>query len=226
MTHELVRNIGIAQTRAKKGVCLTSWVSECRLVPRAQVPTLGRAETRASEASRSRRGATKSRLSSSSPRSRSPHSCRAPNARRTNDRVDALFRSLSHRALAASMTAEGHLGKSPLLGDDDAKHAGLGSSEIPRISWRRAIGVFHLYLAWLIAELIALYVPSRARRPAPSADARATHRGLSSSGASRFFSPAAPPLFSPLTSLARLPSLHSTRAPTTLHDSARSAPSV
>jgi hypothetical protein len=111
------------------------------------------------------------------------------------------------------MTAEGHLGKSPLLGDDDAKHAGLGSSEIPRISWRRAIGVFHLYLAWLIAELIALYVPSRARRPAPSADARATHRGLSSSGASRFFSPAAPPLFSPLTSLARLPSLHSTRAP-------------
>lgn len=68
--------------------------------------------------------------------------------------------------------------------------------------------------------------PVRARRPAPSADARATHRGLSSSGASRFFSPAAPPLFSPLTSLARLPSLHSTRARTTLHDSARSAPSV
>jgi hypothetical protein len=121
------------------------------------------------------------------------------------------------------MTAEGQLGK---VVDDDAKHAGLGSSEIPRISWRRAIGVFHLYLAWLIAELIALYVPSRARRPAPSADARATHRGLSSSGASRFFSPAAPPLFSPLTSLARLPSLHSTRARTTLHDSARSAPSV
>ena len=37
------------------------------------------------------------------------------------------------------MTAEGHLGKAPLLGDD-AKHAALGSSEIPRISWRRAIG--------------------------------------------------------------------------------------
>ena len=71
------------------------------------------------------------------------------------------------------MTAEGHLGKAPLLGDD-AKHAALGSSEIPRISWRRAIGVFHLYLAWLIAELIALYVQSRARRCAPSADERAT----------------------------------------------------
>ena len=42
-----------------------------------------------------------------------------------------------------------------------------------------------------------------------------------------FFLPsAAPPLFSPLTSLARLPSLHSTRAPANLHDSARSAPSV
>lgn len=106
------------------------------------------------------------------------------------------------------MTAEGHLGKSPLLGDDDAKHAGLGSSEIPRISWRRAIGVFHLYLAWLIAELIALYVPSRARRPAPSADARATHRGLSSSGASRFFSP--PRTSAVLTShLSRAPSFAS-----------------
>ena len=141
--------------------------------PRASVTTLGRAETRASEASRTRRGAKRSRLSSSSHRSRGSHSRRAPNARRTDDRVDPSRVRFPARSQPDSMTAEGHLGKAPLLGDD-AKHAALGSSEIPRISWRRAIGVFHLYLAWLIAELIALYVQSRARRCAPSADERAT----------------------------------------------------
>lgn len=46
----------------------------------------------------------------------------------------------------------------PLLGEEDAKHGHVGTSEIPRISWRRAIGVFHLYMAWLIAELVGLYV--------------------------------------------------------------------
>ena len=107
------------------------------------------------------------------------------------------------------MTAEGHLGKAPLLGDD-AKHAGLGSSEIPRISWRRAIGVFHLYLAWLIVELIALYVQSRARRRVPSADQRATR-------ARALFARRAPLGFHRLRltsspDLSRPPSLRSTRA--------------
>ncbi|MDA9098990.1 hypothetical protein N9L76_08665 [bacterium] len=53
------------------------------------------------------------------------------------------------------MTGESKTHSAPLLGDEqNAKH--VGGSEIPRISWRRAIGIFHLYLAWLIAELVGL----------------------------------------------------------------------
>ena len=169
---------------------LTAPGCELRVSPRTSVTTLGRAETRASEASRARREARRSGLSSSSSLALLALVPRPERA--THERPGrTLLRSLSPRALAASMTAEGHLGKAPLL-RDGAKHAGLGSSEIPRISWRRAIGVFHLYLAWLIAELIALCVQSHARRCAPSAHERATRaRAVSSPGerVSVFFNP-------------------------------------
>ena len=39
--------------------------------------------------------------------------------------------------------------------DDDDE---TGPSEIPRISWSRAIGIFHLFIGWLIAELVGLCV--------------------------------------------------------------------
>jgi hypothetical protein len=67
------------------------------------------------------------------------------------------------------MTPDAHPGKAasaPLLSEHDPKHSVVGSSEIKRISWRRAVGVFHLYLVWLIAELIGLCV-ARAEPHAP-----------------------------------------------------------
>lgn len=36
---------------------------------------------------------------------------------------------------------------------------------LPRISWRRAVGIFHLYLAWLIADAVGLCVSFPAAHP-------------------------------------------------------------
>ena len=50
-------------------------------------------------------------------------------------------------------------------------------SEIPRISWGRAIGIFHLFLGWLIAELVGLCVRTDRGNPRRRLRGRASRHG-------------------------------------------------